>query len=163
MGIYSSASRLLSSVPITTHVYFFLIAIYSFSFSLCFLLLIFPSLDDMLTFCESLSVFWDCQKRVWQSLFYFLDPDLFALFLPLSACYFSLQNLKLGLCVILKEPCGQTWVLTCDTSCLQGFKVPIMVSGSGCGKSAQALGVSSRLDSPFTIPQDELLTCPLTT
>lgn len=84
-----------SMSPIATRLYFFLIAIYRFSFSLCFLLLIFPSLDDMLTFCKFLSVFQD-SGRV-----YFISLAMICLLLwSPPACYFSLQNRALGLCVI---------------------------------------------------------------
>lgn len=136
MGIYYSARRSLSPVPIyVSHchspLFFFLIAIYRFSFSLCFLLLIFPSLDDMLTCCEFLSVFQD-SGRVY---FIYLTMICLLHWFPTCLLFFSSEQGTWFVCY-LKCPCGQTWVLTCDTSCLQHSKVPIMVSGSGRGKES---------------------------
>lgn len=95
---------------------------------------------------------------------YFISLTMICLLflVPICLLFFSSESQTWFVCY-LKGPCGQTWVLTCDTSCLHSSKVPIMVSGSGRGKPSQALGISSCLDSPFTILQDELLTCPLTT
>lgn len=134
MGIYYSARRSLSPFifPIATRLYFFSLLLFiDFLFLCAFSYWFFPSLDDMLTFCEFLSVFQD-SGRVY---FIYLTMICLLHWFPTCLLFFSSEQGTWFVCY-LKCPCGQTWVLTCDTSCLQHSKVPIMVSGSGRGKES---------------------------